>query len=80
MTAQGTTCAPSYVGPLEFMLAAGRRGVSLPAGACACNLVFPQLGKVNVITPAQASPTGCLDLPSDEEVCALGPAALQTCD
>eukprot|EP00969_Alexandrium_andersonii_P284701 12585194-Alexandrium_andersonii.AAC.1 len=63
---QVATYEASYVGPLAVTLAAGRKGVSLPAGTCVCDLVFPHLVSLEVTPFATESPAVLPQLPSDD--------------
>eukprot|EP00969_Alexandrium_andersonii_P368470 15472981-Alexandrium_andersonii.AAC.1 len=74
---QATTYEPSYGGPLTVTLAAGRRGVSLPAGTCVRDLIFPHLVSAHVTEYTPSSKATEPGLPSDDKVCVLGPADLR---
>eukprot|EP00969_Alexandrium_andersonii_P021376 934948-Alexandrium_andersonii.AAC.1 len=62
------------------MLAAGRRGVSLPAGMCVRDLVFPHLVSLQVASFTAEEPAPKLEVPRDDAVCVLGPADLREGD
>eukprot|EP00969_Alexandrium_andersonii_P196710 8690738-Alexandrium_andersonii.AAC.1 len=62
------------------MLAAGRRRVSLPAGVCVCDLVFPHLVSLEVTPFTVKDRASRLEMPGDDAVCVLGPADLREGD
>eukprot|EP00969_Alexandrium_andersonii_P109021 4809549-Alexandrium_andersonii.AAC.1 len=80
VAAQVATDEASYVGPLTVTLAAGRKGVSLPAGTCVCDLVFPHLVSLEVTPFVARNQAAHLELPRDDAVRLLGPADLREGD